>query len=309
MKSKEPVLVVMAAGMGSRYGGLKQLDPVGPTGEILMDYSVYDALQAGFKEVIFIIRREFEAQFDQLVARKLGNHIRYRYAFQDLHDLPADYHVPEGRVKPWGTGHAILAARDMIDGPFAVINADDYYGQSAYAKIFGFLKEGSLEDKVPKGGLCVWQLRETLSNYGHVSRGVCDICDDGQVKTVTEIKRIERDGNNARFTTDNGKSYRSLDGDSPVSMNFWGFPRSFLDVLSERFPIFLKDALITDPLTAEYLLPVIVGDELSEGAMEVHAMAVEDSWFGVTNREDRPRVQAVLADYANRGIYPSPLWS
>ncbi len=308
MVKKDPVLVVMAAGMGSRYGGLKQLDPVGPAGEILMDYSVYDAVRAGFSEVIFVIRKDFEEEFDRLIGEKLKGRVRCRYAFQDLHDLPSGFSVPEGRVKPWGTGQAVLAARELIQRPFAVINADDYYGPGAYRAIHAFLSEDRDGETGDRIGLCVWRLGDTLSEHGHVSRGVCDLEADGRLKSLREIKRIERWGESARYAPDEGTGYETLDLDSPVSMNFWGFPLSFVDRLAAGFTRFLESLSASDPLTAEYLLPVMVGRDLQAGQAFAQAMIVNDAWYGVTNKEDKPRVQKALAEMARQGLYPTPLW-
>jgi NDP-sugar pyrophosphorylase family protein len=304
MKNQDPVLVIMAAGMGSRYGGLKQLEPLGPDGEILMDYSVFDAARAGFSQVIFVIRRDFEEAFDRMMRPKLGDRIRFSYAFQDPDDLPPGFSTPAGRVKPWGTGQAVLAARDLIRGPFAVINADDYYGPSAFQAIFDFLS-GPQAEKI---GLCVWRLRDTLSDHGHVSRGVCDIDGEGRLRSLREIKRIERSAHGARYTLDGGLTYQALDPDSPVSMNFWGFPLSFMDELKAGFSQFLKGLEEDDPLTAEYLLPEVVSRALETGKTEVMAMPVEDAWYGVTNKEDKPRVEDALNQLAREGVYPTPLW-
>ena len=307
MAKKDPVLVIMAAGMGSRYGGLKQLEALGPSGAILMDYSVFDAAEAGFSQVIFVIRKDFEEEFDRLIRNKLKDRVRYSYAFQDLRDLPPGFSVPKGRVKPWGTGQAVLAAREQIEGPFAVINADDYYGPGAYRAIHAFLSQadGGEEDQA---GLCVWRLGDTLSDYGQVSRGVCEIGPDGRLINLREIKAIERSGEMARFSPDGGAGYESLSLDSPVSMNFWGFPASFLDRLASGFTAFLGNLPALDPLTAEYLLPIVVGQDLASGRASVRAMAVEDAWYGVTNREDKPRVMEALASFASQGLYPTPLW-
>ncbi len=305
MGAVDPVLVIMAAGMGSRYGGLKQLDPVGPHGEILMDYSVYDAMRAGFSKVIFVIRKDFEQAFDQMIGDQWAGHLDYAYAFQDMHDIPEPYRVPGGRVKPWGTGQAVLAARRLIRGPFAVINADDYYGPGAYRAVHAFLSQIEEERQL---GLCVWRLHDTLSDHGYVSRGVCDIGPDGQLLGLRELKRIEKSAGGARYSLDGGLTYEDLDADSPVSMNFWGFPASFIDYLEEGFLDFFANRLEEDALTAEYLLPELVGRLLARGEVTVHAMPVEDAWYGVTNKEDKPRVAKALDELTGAGLYPKPLW-
>lgn len=306
MKSKQPVLLVMAAGMGTRYGGLKQMDPLGPGGEILMDYSVYDAMRAGFSKVIFVIRRDFEGPFDTRVKAKLQGRLSYGYAYQELDDLPDGFSPPQGRVKPWGTGHAVLAARDLIQGPVAVINADDYYGPEAFRTIYAFLQE-SQGTGSPRIGLCTWRLGDTLSENGQVSRGVCLTQGDRLLK-IEEMHQIEAQGDKVRASRDQGRSYQDLDGDLPVSMNFWGFPLSFIDLLAENFPDFLKAAAQDQDLTAEYPLPVIVGQELAAGRIEAVAMPVSDRWYGVTNRADKPQVAAALAALSDKGLYPHPLW-
>lgn len=306
---KAPTLVILAAGMGSRYGGLKQLDPVGPDGEIIMDYSVYDAVRAGFEQVIFVIRRDFEREFDEMVGKKLKGRVNYRYAFQDLHNIPDGCDVPEGRVKPWGTGHALLSAIDLIDGPFAVINADDYYGPSAYDKLYQFLSDSSEGVADDRYGICLWPLHETLSDHGSVSRGVSDISSDGVLIELTELKKIYRDGDQARYTLDEGATFKPLSRDTLVSMNFFGFPHAFLRRLKEGFPQFIKDNLDENPMKCEYLLPEIVSDHVREYGITVQAIPVKDRWFGVTNKEDKPLVVAALKSLADQHVYPRPLWS
>ncbi|HPX93898.1 MAG TPA: nucleotidyltransferase [Bacillota bacterium] len=306
---KDPVLVVMAAGMGSRYGGLKQLESFGPSGEILMDYSVFDAVRAGFSQVIFVIRKDFEEAFNRMIGPRLEGRVNYTYVFQDLQDLPAGYSVPQGRIKPWGTGQAVLAAREELKGPFAVINADDYYGPSAYRAIRDFLTRDHAPGEGDRLGLCVWRLGDTLSDHGRVSRGVCEMEEDGSLKGLREIKGIERSGAGARYPLEGGAAYQALDLDSPVSMNFWGFPVSFVHDLASEFAGFLERLQDLDPLTSEFLLPVVVGQGLASGRARVEVMRVTDSWYGVTNKEDRPRVEEALAGFARQGLYPTPLWS
>ncbi len=305
---RSPTLVILAAGMGSRYGGLKQLDPVGPDGEIIMEYSVYDAIRAGFDEVIFVIRKDFEEAFDALIGAKLGGRVRYRYAFQNIDDIPEGFTVPEDRVKPWGTGHALLAASGLIEGPFAVINADDYYGTSAYRKLYQFLADA--EDGVSDNryGICLWPLHETLSDYGSVSRGVSEVSATNELISLKELKKIYRDGDQARYTLDDGATFFPLPRDTLVSMNFFGFPRVFLDRLKEGFPRFLKDGLGNNPEKCEYLLPEIVADHMRENHVSVYTIPVDDRWFGVTNKEDKPLVVEALRGLVAQGVYPAPLW-
>ena len=243
---QKPVLVVMAAGMGSRYGGLKQVDPVGPHGQLIIDYSIYDARRAGFETVVFVIKRELEETFRASIGDRLSQVMEVRYAYQELDDLPEGYAVPAGRVKPWGTCHAVLAARDLVDGPFAVINSDDYYGPEAFRKIYDYLlrhPDGARYEYAMVGYL----LGNTVTEHGHVARGVC--AEDGEhfLRTVTEHTHIEKDGANARFTEDGGVTWSALPGDAIVSMNLWGFTRSFLDEALARFPAFLDRTLEENP--------------------------------------------------------------
>ncbi len=303
-----PTLVILAAGMGSRYGGLKQLDSVGPDGEIMMEYSIFDAVRSGFDSVIFVIRKDFEKEFDELIGQKLKDRVCYTYAFQELDDLPPGYEVPKGRVKPWGTGHALLSAASLIDGPFAVINADDYYGPSAYERLYRFLTDETNGVGDDRYGICLWPLHETLSDYGSVSRGVSEITPDNNLIGLTELKKIFRDGDGARYTLDDGETFHPLARDTLVSMNFFGFPRAFLDRIEEEFAVFLEKALSDDPLKCEYLLPEIVGAHTRTRGITVRAIPVEDRWFGVTNREDKPIVVAALRELVDQGVYPAPLW-
>ena len=307
MERSHPTLIIMAAGMGSRYGGLKQLDPVGPDGEILMDYSVFDALKAGFERVIFVIRKDFAERFDALVKDKYQGKVTIEYAYQELSDLPKAFQVPHERVKPWGTGHAVLAARHLIDGPFCVINADDYYGPRAYREMFRFLTRDQKSER-PRIGLCVWKLEDTLSDYGHVSRGVCHTSADGKLHGIHEIKKIEKIENGGRYYSEETQKDVVLAKDTLVSMNFWGFPKGFMDLLEHDFSEFLNDNIKSDPLYSEYLLPVIAGRHIEAGTIDAVTMPVTDPWYGVTNREDRPRVAEALAKLADEGVYPAPLW-
>lgn len=307
MEARQPVLLVMAAGMGSRYGGLKQIDPLGPGSEILMDYSVYDAMRAGFQEVIFVIRRDFHAPFEAMIKDKIKGRMVCHFAFQDLDDLPPGHRPHPDREKPWGTGHAVLAARQLVKGPVAVINADDYYGPQAYQAIYNFLIEPDPEG-LPRLGLCTWPLMGTLSEYGQVSRGLCRLEGDRLVR-IEEIQRIEKGEKGARYSQDGGLTYLDLDGKLPVSMNFWGFPGAFMDYLARHFQDFLEKEASLDPLGSEYLLPRVVDRALEEGLFSGLAMPVSDTWYGVTNRADRPRVVAALKDLTDRGLYPSPLWA
>ena len=304
---KKPVLVVMAAGMGSRYGGLKQIDPVGNHGQIIIDYSIYDARRAGFETVVFVISRRIEETFKAAVGARLSRVMDVKYVLQDLEDLPEGYAVPEGRVKPWGTAHAALAARHVVDGPFAVINADDYYGPEGYQLIYDYLcahPDGDLYEYAMVGYL----LKNTVTEHGTVARGVCAATAEGYLDTVTERTKIAKDGENARFTEDDGATWTPLAGDTVVSMNLWGFTRSFLDEAWARFPAFLDETLAKNPEKGEYFLPSVVTQLTGEGKARVKVLSSRDKWYGVTYREDKPSVVAAIGAMTAAGLYPDDLW-
>ena len=304
----KPVLVVLAAGMGSRYGGLKQMDSVAGHGQSIIDYSIYDARRAGFEKVIFVIKRALEEDFRRLVGDRIARGIQVEYAFQELDDLPAGYAVPAGRKKPWGTTHAVLAARDLIRGPFAVINSDDYYGPEAFRLIYDFLSTQD-EAAVPQRYAMVsYLLGNTVTDNGSVARGVCRVGEDGLLREVVEHTRIEKDGSDARSTLDGGETWVPLPGSTPVSMNFWGFQRSFVDEGEARFPEFLDRILVENPEKGEFYLPLLVSRLIGEGKAQVQVLPSEDKWYGVTYREDKPGVVAALADMTARGLYPENLW-
>lgn len=304
----KPVLVVLAAGMGSRYGGLKQMDSVAGHGQSIIDYSIYDARRAGFEKVIFVIKRALEEDFRRLVGDRIARGIQVEYAFQELDDLPAGYAVPAGRKKPWGTTHAVLAARDLIHGPFAVINSDDYYGSEAFRLIYDFLSTQD-EAAVPQRYAMVsYLLGNTVTDNGSVARGVCRVGEDGLLREVVEHTRIEKDGSDARSTLDGGETWVHLPGSTPVSMNFWGFQRSFVDEGEARFPEFLDRILAENPEKGEFYLPLLVSRLIGEGKAQVRVLPSEDKWYGVTYREDKPGVVVALADMTARGLYPENLW-
>ena len=304
----KPVLVVLAAGMGSRYGGLKQMDSVAGHGQSIIDSSIYDARRAGFEKVIFVIKRALEEDFRRLVGDRIARGIQVEYAFQELDDLPAGYAVPAGRKKPWGTTHAVLAARDLIHGPFAVINSDDYYGPEAFRLIYDFLSTQD-EAAVPQRYAMVsYLLGNTVTDNGSVARGVCRVGEDGLLREVVEHTRIEKDGSDARSTLDGGETWVPLPGSTPVSMNFWGFQRSFVDEGEARFPEFLDRILAENPEKGEFYLPLLVSRLIGEGKAQVRVLPSEDKWYGVTYREDKPGVVAALADMTARGLYPENLW-
>lgn len=306
--SNKPILVVMAAGMGSRYGGLKQIDPVGPCGEAILDYSLYDARRAGFSTVVFIIKHEIEADFKRTVgARAEQAGLEVRYAFQQLDILPEGFSVPEGRVKPWGTAHAVLSAAACIDAPFAVINADDYYGPTCFRLIFEYLSTHADGDKFA-WAMVGFHLKNTISENGSVSRGVCVTDAAGNLVSVTERTRIEpRDGTIA-YTEDDGQTWVELPGDSLVSMNLWGFTPSFVTAAQEGFADFLRQNLPVNPLKCEYYLPSVVSAALADGRAEVRVLTSTDKWYGVTYREDKPALMAALKAMTDAGTYPEGLW-
>ena len=302
----KPVLVIMAAGMGSRYGGLKQLDPVGGHGQLIIDYSIYDARRAGFETVVIVIKPETEADFKAGIGDRVSRVMDVRYVYQRGEDLPDGYTVPAGRVKPWGTAHAVLEARHVVDGPFAVINADDYYGPEAYQKVFDYLSahlDGDKYEYVMVGYL----VKNTVTENGTVARGVCQETADGFLTHVVERTRIEK-GPPPRFTEDGGRTWTELDEETIVSMNIWGFNRSFLDEAQARFPAFLAKTLEEDPEKGEFYLPTVVSQLIDEGKARVKVLRSRDKWYGVTYQEDKPNVIAAIAEKTAAGLYPDKLW-
>jgi len=304
---KEPILVILAAGMGSRYGGLKQMDPVGPSGEAILDYSVFDAKRAGFKRVIFLIKHEIEADFKQVVGSRIEKHIDVTYAFQQLDMLPEGCVVPEGRVKPWGTGHAVLCCQEIIDAPFLVINADDYYGVEAYRIAYEKLCQLQ-DDEKARYFMVGYELRNTLTENGYVSRGVCATDENGCLTTVTERTHIIGTCDGPMFTED-GQVYHRLPEDVPVSMNMFGFTPSVIEEMKATFPVFHQKALAENPLKAEYYLPMVVNGMLEKGIASVEVLPCPSRWYGVTYQADKPQVKAALAKMAEEGLYPTPLWN
>ena len=298
-----PTLVIMAAGMGSRYGGLKQMDPVDAAGHIIMDFSLYDAQRAGFERVVFIIKHEFEEAFRATVGRRAERRMDVRYAFQTVDDLPAGFAPPEGRVKPWGTAHALLCARDLIDGPFAVINADDYYGVRAFADQYAFLS-ALPEDSRFHYAMSGYHLANTLTENGYVSRGVCETDGSGRLLRITERVRIESRNGLPAYSEDGGETWTALAADTPVSMNLWGFSRDYLDEAWAGFPAFLTKALAENPLKAEYYLPSVVERLLREKDARIDVIETPDKWFGVTYAADKPAVEAAVARMQREGLYP-----
>lgn len=304
---KEPILVIMAAGMGSRYGGLKQMDPVGPDGEAILDYSLFDARRAGFKRAIILIKHEIEEDFMRLVGNRLAGQMEeVRFAFQQLDKLPAGFQVPQGRVKPWGTGHAVLCCRELIDAPFAVINADDYYGVDCFRLAYETLC-GLKDDEKARYIMVGYQLRNTLTDNGHVSRGVCTVDGNDFLTDIHERTHIIKTVDGALYTEDE-QTYHKLPEDALVSMNLWGFTPGILDALAEDFAAFLSEQVPANPLKAEIYLPAVVSRLLQEGKATVRVLPSPDKWYGVTYQADKPVVKAALLRMAEEGLYPRPLW-
>ena len=303
--ANNPVLVVMAAGMGSRYGGLKQIDPVGSHGEAILDYSIYDAYEAGFRTAVIIIKEAIKHDFMETVGARLAKSpMEIRYAYQELDKLPEGYSVPEGRTKPWGTSHAVLCAKDAIDGaPFAVINADDYYGKSAFKTIYDQL--ATTQD--PCGHCMVgYELSKTVTDNGSVARGVCITDENGNLTSVTERTSIEKYEGGIRYS-DNG-TWVELAPETIVSMNMWGYMPSFLDEIQARFAAFLDKALVENPAKGEYFLPSVVSALIEEGKASVKVLSSPDKWYGVTYAADKPVVVAALRGMTAEGKYPDGLW-
>lgn len=303
----KPILVIMAAGMGSRFGGLKQIEPVSEAGEIILDFSLYDAVMAGFQKVIFIIKRENEEAFRELIDDRAGKYIDVEYAFQELDDLPAGYSVPDGREKPWGTAHAVLAARHLADGPIAVINADDYYGPGAFHSIYDFLEKAQDGDKY-KYCMVGYQIENTLTENGHVSRGVCRTDREGKLTEITERTKIQWQDDKIVYTEDDGATWNRLSPGTTVSMNFWGFTPSMMKEMEAGLPTFLDRAMAENPLKGEYFLPGVVDRLIKEGKAEVTVLKSPDRWYGVTYREDKESVVSALQSMKDKGLYPPVLW-
>ncbi len=301
---KEITLVIMAAGMGSRYGGLKQMDPIGPKGEIILDYSVYDAIEAGFDKVIFVIKREIEEDFKAIMQGKYEDKIKVGYAYQDINNLPDGYSVPEGRAKPWGTGHAVLSCDGMIDGPFAVINSDDYYGKEAFRLICDKLKNSKSENEFCMVG---FKIENTLTENGYVARGICQTDAEGYLTDIVERTKIALRDGKILFTEDDGESWTEIEKGSTVSMNCWGFSNMMMTELKNRFAAFL-DKNEDNMLKCEYFLPFVVDDLLKEGKISVKVMDTAEKWYGVTYKEDKQTVVDAIRQKMVDGIYPENLW-
>jgi hypothetical protein len=305
---EKPVLAIMAAGMGSRYGGLKQIDPVGENGELIIDYSIYDAIKAGFEKVVFIITREMKDDFMEVIGDRIEKYVKTAYAYQELDDIPAGYNLPDGRVKPWGTAQAVLAAKSEVRGPFAVINADDFYGASAYRTIYGWLSVPRPDNGKPRFAMVGYRVENTVSDEGGVTRGICEADENGFLSSIVERKCVEKTQEGARFSEDDGVTWQSLPAGTLVSMNFWGLGEEFFRAAEDDFPAFLDANLPSNPLKCEYLLPSEIGSQLRNGRVDIEVLESADTWYGVTYRADRPGVMKAIENMHSGGVYPKPLW-
>lgn len=299
----EPTLVIMAAGMGSRFGGLKQMTPVDAQGHFIIDFSLFDAWRAGFRKAAFIIKPEMEQTFREKLGDRMERYFDVRYVYQEITDLPDGFAVPEGRVKPWGTGHAVACCKGKVDGPFAVINADDFYGRTAFSAIYDYLASNEAESRYAMVG---YKLRNTVTEFGSVARGVCTE-KDGLLADITERTKIFKKGNDAEYTED-GVTMLPLSGDTVVSMNLWGFTPRMLDVLWEKFPAFLRENLPKNPEKCEFFLPSVVNEQLREGTASVQMLHCDEAWHGVTYREDLDSVVSAVAELKRQGVYEEYLW-
>lgn len=299
----EPTLVILAAGMGSRFGGLKQITAVDDFGHAIIDFSLYDAYRAGFRRVAFIIKHEIEEDFKAAVGRRMEKYFDVSYVYQQLDRLPAGYAVPEGRVKPWGTAHAVLCAKDAVTGPFAVINADDFYGRGAYETIYRFL---AADRPANQHAMVAYLLRNTVTEHGTVARGICQV-ENGYLTDVVERTKIAKRGENAAFTEDGGETWTELDGGVPVSMNFWGFGPGMMEELARRFPAWLDENLPRNPEKAEYFLPFVANAVIQEGVGTVEVLPCHETWHGITYREDMQSVKDYIASLRAAGVYPEAL--
>ena len=304
--ASKPILVVMAAGMGSRYGGLKQIDPVGSQGEALLDYSIYDAWKAGFRTTVIIIKEAIRKDFMEAVAPRLEKSpMEIRYAYQELDMLPEGYGIPEGRTKPWGTTHAVLCAREAIgDAPFVVLNADDFYGRTAFRAAYNWLSNHSTPHSYCMVG---YEVGNTVTESGGVTRGICEFDRYGYLSKIVECRNIEKFGEGVRLPTRDG-GWFTLPHQHPVSMNMWGFQPDFLDTIAQEFPKFLSHVMPDDPMKAEFLLPTTVGQLVEAGKCSVKVLTTPDLWFGVTYAADKPKVVAALKAMTEAGKYPDGLW-
>ncbi|MCP1100885.1 NDP-sugar pyrophosphorylase family protein [Aequitasia blattaphilus] len=303
---KKPILLIMAAGMGSRYGGLKQIDPVDSAGHIIMDYSIYDAKRAGFEDVVFIIKRENEESFKEAIGNRISKHMKVHYCYQEVSQVPSEFEVPKDRVKPWGTAHAVLACKEVVEGPFVVINADDFYGREAFQLVYDFLMKTE-EDEVYRYAMVGYELRNTVTDNGSVSRGVCELSPEKELLSITERTRIEKRNGEIAYTLDEGETYHVLPEDTLVSMNMWGFSKSLMEEIERGFRDFLKETLQSNPLKGEYYLPGVVSRLMEEKRASVKVLKTADKWYGITYKEDKKEVEEGLSNMRSQGIYEANL--
>lgn len=304
---KKPVLVIMAAGMGSRYGGLKQIDPVDEEGHIIMDFSIFDARRAGFEKVVFIIKEEYDEEFRASIGDRISEFMEVSYVYQKLEDLPDGFEVPKGRVKPFGTGHAILSCKDAVDGPFAVINADDYYGRSAFEELYRFLTTHHDDEKY-RYAMVGYQLGNTLTDNGSVARGICVTDENGYLQEIAERTKIVKTEDGAAYTEDDGKTWIPVGLKTPVSMNMWAFSPSIINELQNAVDRFFAEEVEKNPLKSECFLPIEVDKLLKAGKATVEVLHSADKWFGVTYKEDKPFVMESIQKLKDAGVYPDVLW-
>lgn len=303
----DPILVIMAAGMGSRYGGLKQIDPVDEQGNKILDFSIYDAMRAGFKKAVFIIKKENEAIFRECIGDAVSKHMQVEYVFQELTDVPEGFVIPEGRQKPWGTAHAIYSCRNVIDAPFAVINADDYYGVEAFKVLYDYLVNNADDEKY-RYAMVGYRLGNTLTENGSVSRGVCVTNDEGYLVEINERTNIIKTENGAAYSLDDGQTYTDISVDTPVSMNMWGFYPSIITELKKSLDTFFAEKVVLNPMKSECYIPLEVDGLLKSDKATVKVLTSRDKWFGVTYKEDKPFVTASIKALKDNGVYPVNLW-
>ncbi len=302
----KPVLVILAAGMGSRYGGLKQMDPVDNQGHKIIDFSIYDAKQAGFEKVIFIIKKEMEQDFRECVGNPISKHMEVEYVFQELSNVPETFTIPEGRVKPWGTTHALYCCKDVIDGPFMVINSDDYYGKSGYQLMYQFLS--SQKEDTGNYAMVSYELGKTLTEKGSVTRGCCKTDDNGFLQDIVEQKMLVKTENGAAYSEDDGETFHPIEVTSPVSMNMWGFGKSIISEFGKALDLFFDKKVALNPMKAECLIPTEVDVLLKSKKATVKVLTSTDQWFGVTYKEDKPYVVESIQKLKDAGEYPEKLW-
>lgn len=301
-----PQLIVMAAGIGSRYGGLKQIDPIGPNQETILDYSIFDAMRAGFNNVIFVISKEIEPNFRRKIELTIGKYCEVTYVYQALENIPPEFSLPYYRKKPWGTAHAVLSCKNLVDSSFAVINADDYYGPSTYVRLYNFLSQRADDEDKPRYCIVGYILENTLTEHGTVARGICDVDENGWLRSIRERIRIKRFGSDVKYT-ENGKIWITIPGDSIASMNMWGFTPHIFSELDDRFFLFLQDNR-GNLLDVEFFLPEVVNELLLENKASVQVLNTDENWYGITYKSDKPVVKEAIRNYIRGGIYPANLW-